>query len=112
MSLATLEVSQSPVDKYREYLAKRGKSQHLRGPQRALIQHIFSKHNHFDPEQLYDDVKSFGHAISRATVYRTLTKLVDAELLRRLEVGTRVFYEHDYGYPHHEHLICQRCEKM
>jgi Fur family ferric uptake transcriptional regulator len=38
--------------------------------------------------------------------------LVDAGLLRRLEVGTRTFYEHDYGYPQHEHLYCTQCRQM
>src|SRR5262249_51517281 len=49
---------------------------------------------------------------SRATVYRTLAKLVDAGLLRRLELGPRMFYEHDYGYPQHEHLPCGQGGKM
>ena len=53
-----------------------------------------------------------GFRVSRATVYRTLTKLVDAGLLRRLELGNRTFFEHDYGYPQHEHLVCGRCGKM
>jgi Fur family ferric uptake transcriptional regulator len=37
---------------------------------------------------------------------------VDAGLLRRLEMGPRMFYEHDYGYPQHEHMVCQQCGKM
>ena len=31
---------------------------------------------------------------------------------RRFEVGSRLFYEHDYGYPQHEHLYCEKCGKM
>jgi Fur family ferric uptake transcriptional regulator len=23
-----------------------------------------------------------------------------------------MFYEHDYGYPQHEHMVCQKCGKM
>src|SRR5262249_44186932 len=57
-------------------------------------------------------MKRAGLPVSRATVYRTLTKLVDAGLLRRLEVGPRMFYEHDYGYPQHEHMHCEMCGKM
>jgi Fur family ferric uptake transcriptional regulator len=45
-------------------------------------------------------------------VYRTLNKLVDAGLLRRLELGPRMYYEHDYGYPQHDHLYCQQCHKL
>ena len=77
-----------------------------------MVRYIFGQHNHFDAEQLIDDMKQAGFHVSRATVYRTLTKLVDAGLLRRLEVGPRMFYEHDYGYPQHEHLHCEQCGKM
>jgi Fur family ferric uptake transcriptional regulator len=27
-------------------------------------------------------------------------------------VGPRVFYEHDYGYPQHEHMYCRQCHNM
>src|SRR5205085_11173923 len=70
------------------------------------------RHNHLDAGQLIDDLKAAGLRVSRATVYRTLTKLVDAGLLRRLELGPRTFYEHDYGYPQHEHLVCERCGRI
>jgi Fur family ferric uptake transcriptional regulator len=76
------------------------------------VHFIFSQHSHFDAERLIDDMKRAGFRVSRATVYRTLTKLVDAGLLRRLELGPRTFFEHDYGYPQHEHLYCQQCGKM
>jgi Fur family ferric uptake transcriptional regulator len=105
-------VSQSPEAKFREYLASRPRPQRYTGQQRDLVQFIFSRHNHFDADQLADDVKHAGLRVSRATVYRTLAKLVDAGLLRRLELGPRMFYEHDYGYPQHEHLQCTQCGQM
>jgi Fur family ferric uptake transcriptional regulator len=37
---------------------------------------------------------------------------VDAGLLRKIELGPRMCYEHDYGYPRHEHLHCGKCGKM
>ena len=77
-----------------------------------MVRYIFSQHNHFDADQLIDAMKQAGFQVSRATVYRTLTKLVDAGLLRRLEIGPRMFYEHDYGYPQHEHMHCEQCGKM
>ena len=112
MSLPTVEVSQSPEDKFREYLASRPRAQRYTGQQRDMVKFIFSAHNHFDADQLIDNLKRDGFRVSRATVYRTLSKLVDAGLLRLLEVGPRTFYEHDYGYPQHEHLYCQSCHKI
>ncbi len=112
MQLPSVQVSQSPESKFREYLASRPRAQRFTDQQRDMVRYIFSQHNHFDAEQLIDDMKRAGFSVSRATIYRTLSKLVDAGLLRRLEIGPRMFYEHDYGYPQHEHMVCQKCGKM
>jgi Fur family ferric uptake transcriptional regulator len=112
VELPAVAVSQSPEAKFREYLASRPRPQRFTDQQRDLVKYIFSRHNHFDADQLADAVKGAGLRVSRATVYRTLAKLVDAGLLRRLEIGPRMFYEHDYGYPQHEHLRCEQCGKM
>ena len=112
MALEAVTVSQSPEDKFREYLLSRTTPQRFTDQQRELVRHIFAKHKHFDTEELIDDLKRAGKQISRATVYRTLSKLVDASLLRRIEVGARTVYDHDYGYPQHEHLQCGTCDKM
>src|SRR5271170_4119271 len=112
MQLPAVAVSQSPEDKFREYLASRPRAQRFTDQQRDMVCYIFSQHHHFDADQLIDDLKRAGFHVSRATVYRTLAKLVDAGLLRRLELGPRMYYEHDYGYPQHEHLHCQKCGKM
>lgn len=110
--LPTIEVSQTPEEKFREYLASRARPQRFTGQQRDMVRYIFSKHNHFDADQLTDEMKREGLGVSRATIYRTLAKLVDAGLLRRLDIGSRTYYEHDYGYPQHDHLYCQSCRKM
>jgi Fur family ferric uptake transcriptional regulator len=112
VELPAVAVSQSPEDKFREYLASRERPQRYTGQQQQMVRYIFGRHNHFDAEQLIDAMKGEGFRVSRATVYRTLAKLVDAGLLRRLELGPRVLYEHDYGYPQHEHLQCSRCGQM
>ncbi len=38
--------------------------------------------------------------------------MVDAGLLRKMVLGGRAVYEHDYGYPQHDHLHCQDCNKL
>jgi Fur family transcriptional regulator, ferric uptake regulator len=112
MALPAVEVSQSPESKFREYLASRSKPQRFTDQQRDLVLFIFQRHSHFDADHLIDELKQAGLRVSRATVYRTLRKLVDAGLLRALELGARTYYEHDYGYPQHEHLYCDQCHKM
>ena len=51
--------------------------------QRELVRYIFSSHNHFDANQLIDAVKREGFRATRATVYRTLNKLVDAGMVTK-----------------------------
>lgn len=112
MSLPAVTVSQSPEEKFREYLASRPRPQRYTDQQRDMVRFIFSQHDHFDADQLIDAMKGAGFQVSRATIYRTLTKLVDAGLLRKIELGPRMCYEHDYGYPQHEHLHCTQCDQM
>lgn len=112
MQLPAVEVSQTPENKYREYLASRARPQRYTDQQRDMVRYIFSQHNHFDADQLVDNMKQAGFRVSRSTIYRTLEKLVDAGLLRNIDVGARRYFEHDYGYPQHEHLYCQQCHKM
>jgi len=110
--LPAVAVSQSPEDKFREFLASRPKPQRFTDQQRELVQHVFERHSHFDAEQLIENLKAAKKRVSRATVYRTLAKLVEAGLLRRIELGTRTVYDHDYGYPAHDHLVCAECNSM
>ena len=112
MELPAVEVSQTPEDKFREFLASGPKPQRFTDQQREMVQFIFSRHNHFDADQLIDELKQTKSQVSRATVYRTLKKLVEARLLREIDVGPRKVYEHDYGYPDHDHMVCESCEKM
>jgi Fur family ferric uptake transcriptional regulator len=112
VQLPAVEVSQTPENKFREYLASRPRPQRYTEQQRDMVRFIFAQHNHFDADQLIDDMKRAGSQVSRATVYRTLSKLVDSGLLRRLELGPRMFYEHDYGYPQHEHMYCENCGRV
>jgi Fur family ferric uptake transcriptional regulator len=110
--LPAVAVSQTPESKFREYLASRPKPQRFTEQHRALVQHVFARHEHFDVEQLINELKAAGKQVSRATVYRTLPKLVDAGLLRRIEFGERTIYDHDYGYPFHDHLVCEKCNRI
>ena len=112
MQLPAIAVSQSPEEKFREYLSSRPRAQRFTGQQRDMVRYIFSRHSHFDADQLIDELKREELHVSRATVYRTLSKLVDAGLLRRIELGPKTYFEHDYGYPQHEHLYCTKCHKM
>ena len=111
--LATVSVAVSPADKFREYLLTRGKR--LTQERETIVAEVFSSHDHFDTDQLVDRLsgRSGGKRVSRATVYRTLDDMVGAGLLRKVaRANDREVYEHDYGYPRHDHFICQKCGEL
>ena len=112
MELPAVPVSQSPEEKFREYLASRPRPQRYTEQQREMVRYIFAQHDHFDADTLCEEMGRAGLHVSRATVYRTLSKLVEAGLLRCIESGPRKKYEHGYGYPQHEHMLCSMCGKM
>ena len=53
-------------------------------------------------------------SVSRATVYRTLPLLTESGLVREMDFGKDYkFYDPNYAeHPHHNHIICQDCEKI
>jgi Fur family ferric uptake transcriptional regulator len=105
--LPSVPVSQLPIDKFREFLEL--KKLKVTGERMKIIEHVFERHNHFEADQLLQSMRDRGMRVSRPTVYRTLSLLVEAGLLRELRFGRRSAFEHSYGYPQHEHLYCDQC---
>ena len=113
--LTPVEVAVSPVEKFQEFLATRGKR--LTQERRAIVEAVFSDHEHFDADQLIARLsvrKPGSQHASRSTIYRMLELLEESGLLRkvaRTKHGSEV-YEQDYGYSQHDHLICKKCGKL
>jgi Fur family ferric uptake transcriptional regulator len=108
--LDTATIALSPVNKFKEYLEFKQKK--LTSERIAMVAYIFERHNHFDADQLMISLREKQIPVSRSTVYRTLALLVESGLLRTLEFGPTTYYEHDYGYPHHEHMYCTNCGEV
>lgn len=111
-SLGTVKVALSPRERFDEFLQARGKR--ITKQRRMIVEQVYRSHEHFDAEQLLDLIRSTpeGGRASRPTVYRTLTEMVEAGLLRKMVLDGRAVYEHDYGYPQHDHLYCTGCQKL
>jgi len=111
--LSAVDVAVSPVEKFREFLATKG--QRLTHERKTIVDAVFADHEHFDAEQLVIRLtpRKDGTRVSRSSVYRTLALLEEAGLLRKVaRSNDRDVYEHDYGYPQHDHLICQKCRSL
>lgn len=108
--IGNLDDSSDPVRKFQEYLRTKGKR--LTREREIIVEEVFSSHEHFDADDIIARVthRSDGRRVSRSTVYRALADMEDAGLIRKVARphGADV-YEHDYGYPQHDHMICDQC---
>ena len=109
--LSPKRVSASPEEKFREYLATQ--SMRLTQEREIIVREIFADHEHFETDEIVARLtkpRPDGSRVSRATIYRTIGHLEDAGLIRRVaRSNDREVYEHDYGYPQHDHFICEKC---
>lgn len=110
--LTPIPVASTPQQRFSDYL----QSRKMRNTEqrRQLLDVVFKQHDHFDADQLIERLPERGEVgyVSRPTVYRTLGEFVDAGLLRKFSLDGRSVYEHDYGYPQHDHLYCDVCERL
>jgi Fur family ferric uptake transcriptional regulator len=83
-------------------------------PERAMmLDAVLRKNGLFDPDQLAADLKNLGHPVSRATVYRTLSHLQDAGILKQVFFDNRrSYYEVTAGRQAYDYLICVATGKV
>jgi len=96
---------------FTEYLNSKG---HRKTPERyAILDTVYSINGHFDIDSLYSIMKEEGKfSVSRATLYNTITLLIDAQLVIRHQFGNSSQYEKTYDRSIHHHLICTKCGKI
>jgi Fur family transcriptional regulator, ferric uptake regulator len=112
LSLGSVHVKLPPAERFAQFLQSRGKR--ITQQRRLIVEQVFSHHDHFDADELMDHLRPLiaERKLSRPTIYRTLTELVEAGLLRKMALGGRSVYEHEYGYPRHDHLYCEVCNRL
>jgi Fur family transcriptional regulator, ferric uptake regulator len=78
--------------------------------QRSLIWDVLVQANgaHLSVAEVQIAVTALGSPLHRATIYRTLDRLVDDGLVVRTDLGSdRDQYE--IGHHHHHHVVCAGC---
>lgn len=80
----------------------------------VIVQAAFSTEDHFTAEDLWEMARKIDGTVSRATLYRTLSLLVESGLLREIDLGKDLkYYDPNFlEHPHHNHLICVDCDKV
>jgi Fur family ferric uptake transcriptional regulator len=83
-------------------------------PRDAVFKAAFAKDEHFTADELYERVRKADSDTSRATVYRTLALMVEAELLREIDLGDdQTTYDPNFlNKPAHNHLVCIDCGRV
>jgi len=78
---------------------------------RLILEAILVRTDHPTADEVYEQVRA-GHAeIARATIYRTLEKLVEFGVIAKAaHPGASIRY--DPNLVRHHHLVCQSCNGM
>ena len=107
------EVNADRVDELFERFLRENKLKHT-AQRLKIVKRAFAMPKHFSAEDLYQVLRREKSDVSKATIYRTLKLLGEANFLDELEIGAREakFYEAVHGREHHDHMICLRCGKI
>jgi Fur family ferric uptake transcriptional regulator len=82
------------------------------GRRDSIVNIFLQQKGHLSADDLYDLVRRNEPGIGRATVYRTLQWMVDANIARKVDFGEgRSRYEPSYRHPRHFHLVCTQCHR-
>ncbi|MEM7385336.1 MAG: transcriptional repressor [Verrucomicrobiota bacterium] len=82
----------------------------------VIVRAAFESKEHFNADELWERARKQDASTSRATVYRTLSLLVESGLLQEIDIGSegkKVVYDPNFlDHPDHNHLICVDCDKV
>src|SRR4051812_47340291 len=100
------------VKRFERFL--RSRSLKLTSQRLRIFDRAFRTHEHFSAERLYAWLRSEpGPRVSRATVYRTISLLMEGHFIEALDRGRGdIVYEHVLGHPHHDHMVYLDCGKI
>jgi len=97
--------------RFSEFLARN--RLRLTRERRTILYEMLQVRGHFDADSLLAHFRRRGSAVSRATLYRTLARLVEAGLVHRVEMAAgQAQYEVMVGRHHHDHMICLECGRI
>ncbi len=79
----------------------------------AIAMALFESEHQLSVDDLAERLRERGEHVGKATIYRTLSLLVQADLARELDFSEGFKrYEHQAGEAKHDHLICTGCGKV
>jgi Fur family ferric uptake transcriptional regulator len=99
------------VDEAREHLKRAGYRPGAAGS--LVLEHLAGQSCCRGAQEIHDALRSEGHRVGLASVYRMLDALGEQALVQRVDVGDGVVrYEPARDADHHHHLVCGECGKV
>ncbi len=99
----------------RENIAKllREKSLKPTAQRISILGELKKLHTHIEAEELFYHLRKKSFKISLATIYRTLERLSQKGIIKKVNFGDGYMrYEINLPDVHHDHLICDECGKV
>lgn len=87
----------------------------LTHPREVIVEKILATKagEHFSADELWERLRRKQGPVSKATVYRTLSLLVQKKIVEEHDFGRgQKYYERLAERPHHDHLICVHCGRI
>ena len=79
----------------------------------AVMDELFAHEGHLDADGLFLIMRNKNYSISRATIYNTLDLLVECGLAAKHHFKNKnALYEQSLIYQHHNHFVCNDCNKI
>lgn len=99
------------TEQYEEFLKKQGLR--LTRERLQLLEGVQAQNGHFTIEALLYNLRKDNYRVSRDTVYRNLSHLIEAGVIRQsFRTARETVYEVATGKGHHDHLMCRKCGKV
>ena len=111
-SMAAAAINPEIYQRLEEFLA--GKGLRRTRQRDVIVEAAFSTTDHFTADELWERARQLDPTASRATLYRTLSLLVESGLLREIDLGLQqTCYDPNFvDHPRHNHLICVDCRRV
>ncbi len=78
----------------------------------AILSHIANLRKHPTADEIFNDLKAAYPTMSRTTVYNSVHVLMDAGLVKELEIESGNMHYDLAPQPRHSHFMCRRCRRI
>lgn len=76
---------------------------------REILRAVIETHDHFQADELMMIMRERQVRVSKATIYRTITVLLNSGILRETRLSDKIrYYELEYGHGSHDHMIDEK----